>query len=121
MKPRIHLIPFVLGVLAIGTTAFGHAFLDRSEPRVGATVSKAPTAVNIWYTQQPEPAFSRIEVCNSDGKQIDKKDTHADEKDPKELIVSLPELPPGTYKVVWHVLSVDTHKTQGDFKFTIQP
>ena len=121
MKPRSHLIPFVLGVLAIGTSAFGHAFLDRSEPRVGATVGKSPATVSIWYTQQPEPAFSRIEVYNSDGKEIDKKDTHPDEKDAMELIVSLPDLPAGTYKVVWHVLSVDTHKTQGDFKFTIQP
>jgi methionine-rich copper-binding protein CopC len=121
MKPRTSLILFVLGIVAIGTSAFGHAFLDRSEPRVGATISKAPAVVNIWYTQEPEPAFSRIEVYNSDGKEIDKKDTHPDEKDARELIVSLPDLPAGIYKVVWHVLSVDTHKTQGDFKFTIQP
>jgi methionine-rich copper-binding protein CopC len=121
MKPRIHLTMFVLAILTIATSAFGHAFLDRSEPRVGATVAKAPSAVTIWYTQQPEPAFSRIQVYNSEGKQVDNKDTHADDKDAKELIVSLPDLPAGTYKVVWHVLSVDTHKTQGDFKFIVQP
>ena len=121
MKPPIFLIPVVLGILATGTSAFGHAFLDHSEPRVGSTLGKSPVSVNIWYTQQPEPAFSRIEVYDSDGKEVDEKDTHPDEKDARELIVSLPDLPPGKYKVVWHVLSVDTHKTQGDFKFTIQP
>jgi copper resistance protein C len=120
MKPTLTLIPFVLVVVAIGTSAFGHAFVDHADPRVGSTVSKAP-AVHIWFTQEPEPAFSRIEVYNSDGKQVDNKDTRADDKDAKELIVSLPDLPAGTYKVIWHVLSVDTHKTQGDFKFSVKP
>jgi len=120
MKQRIALAPFVLGVLALGTSALAHAFVDHADPKVGSTVGNAPATVSIWFTQEPEPAFSRIEVYDSEGKQIDKKDTRADEKDAKELVVSLPDLPPGTYKVVWHVLSIDTHKTQGDFKFTVQ-
>jgi copper resistance protein C len=28
-------------------------------------------------------------------------------------------LPPGTYKVTWHVVSVDTHTTEGTFTFRI--
>jgi methionine-rich copper-binding protein CopC len=28
-------------------------------------------------------------------------------------------LPSGTYKASWHVLSVDTHTTEGDFSFTV--
>jgi hypothetical protein len=35
------------------------------------------------------------------------------------LIIQLPKLPPGTYTVIWHVTSVDTHKTEGNFKFTV--
>jgi methionine-rich copper-binding protein CopC len=111
----------VLAIASFGAPVFAHAFLDHSEPRVGETIGKAPKEVKIWFTQQPEPAFSSIKVLNSDGKQIDENDTHPDKDDAKELIVSLPDLSPGTYKVVWHVLSVDTHKTQGDFKFTVQP
>ena len=34
-------------------------------------------------------------------------------------IVELPRLSPGTYTVIWHVTSVDTHKTEGNFKFTV--
>ena len=33
----------------------------------------------------------------------------------------IPDLPPGTYKVIWRVLSVDTHRTQGDFTFRVGP
>jgi methionine-rich copper-binding protein CopC len=35
------------------------------------------------------------------------------------LQISLKALPPGTYKVRWHVLSVDTHKTEGSYSFTV--
>ena len=56
--------------------AFAHATPDRSEPRVGSTVSKAPTEVRIYFTQDLEPAFSHIQVFDAGGKEIDKKDSH---------------------------------------------
>ena len=31
------------------------------------------------------------------------------------------KLPPGRYSVIWHVTSVDTHKTEGQFSFSISP
>lgn len=111
----------VAAILTLQTVAGAHAFLDHSEPRVGATASKTPTAVKIWFTQHVEPVFSAIQVFGPDGKEIDKKDTHADPHDAGELIVSLSDGPPGVYRVAWHVVSVDTHRTQGDFKFTVKP
>ena len=33
--------------------------------------------------------------------------------------MELPKLTPGTYTVNWHVTSVDTHKTEGNYKFTV--
>ncbi|HYA71564.1 MAG TPA: copper resistance protein CopC, partial [Roseiarcus sp.] len=30
-------------------------------------------------------------------------------------------LPPGVYTVTWRAVSVDTHKTQGSFSFTVKP
>ena len=33
----------------------------------------------------------------------------------------IPDLPPGTYKVIWRVLSVDTNRTEGDFTFRVGP
>jgi methionine-rich copper-binding protein CopC len=32
-----------------------------------------------------------------------------------------PRLAPGTYRVMWRVISVDTHQTEGAFTFTIGP
>jgi copper resistance protein C len=33
--------------------------------------------------------------------------------------VGLKSLSPGTYRVRWHALSVDTHKTEGSFTFRV--
>jgi len=31
----------------------------------------------------------------------------------------LPQLKPGRYRVRWHVVSVDTHRTEGSFEFSV--
>jgi methionine-rich copper-binding protein CopC len=123
MKPiRIRFIlPAILAVLASQRCLQAHAMADHSEPRVGSQLSRPPTLVKIWFTQEVEPAFSRIQVFGSDGKEVDKKDTHVDPQDHHVLMVSLTPLPPGTYRVHWQVVSVDTHRTQNDFKFVVKP
>jgi copper resistance protein C len=106
--------------LALQSQAWAHAFLDHAEPKVGSTVTVVPAEVKIWFTQNVEPVFSTIDVTDAQGKQVDKKDSHIDSKDKSLLIVSLGKLPAGTYTVAWHVVSIDTHKTQGHFQFTIK-
>jgi methionine-rich copper-binding protein CopC len=105
---------------AIQSQAWAHAFLDHAEPKVGGTVTNSPPVIKIWFTQELEPVFSTIEVQDAQGNEVDKKDTHLDDKDKTLLIVSLPQLPDGTYTVTWHVTSVDTHRTQGHFEFTVK-
>ena len=119
MKTRMRLIGLI--VLSIASFTIAHATPDRSEPRVGSTVSKAPTEVRIYFNQDLEPAFSHIQVFDSGGKEIDKKDSHVDAANRRLLIVSLPELIRGQYEVKWQVVSIDTHRTQNDFKFEFKP
>ena len=101
--------------------ADAHAFLDRATPAVGSTVHASPQQVKIWFTQRLEPAFSSIQVLDASGKRIDKADAHVDSGNAMLLVVSLPPLRPGTYRVTWRVLSVDTHVSEGDFKFDVEP
>ena len=105
---------------AIQSRAWAHAFLDHAEPKVGSTITNSPTEIKIWFTQDLEPAFSSVEVQDAQGQEVDKKDAHLDDKDKSLFIVSLPPLPNGTYTVIWHAVSVDTHRTQGRFEFTIK-
>jgi methionine-rich copper-binding protein CopC len=101
--------------------AQAHAFLDHADPRVGSTVKAAPPVVTIWFTEELEGAFSKIQVFDAKGHEIDKKDSHVDAARPAVMTVSLPALPPGDYKVIWHAVAVDTHHTSGTFPFTVQP
>ncbi len=99
--------------------ALAHAFPDHATPAVGGTVAQSPTAVKIWFTQKLEPSFSGMEVLDAKGTRVDNGDAKVDAQDSSLLQVSLKPLPPGTYKVVWRVVSVDTHATNGDFTFTV--
>lgn len=105
---------------AVQPKAWAHAFLDHADPKVGGTVTTSPTQVKIWFTQNLEPIFSSVEVQDAQGQEVDKKDMHLDDKDKTLLIVSVPPLPDGKYTVIWHAVSVDTHRTQGRFEFTIR-
>ena len=104
---------------AFASVANAHAMLDRADPRVGSIVAGAPTKLSLWFTQEVEPAFSKVEVCDSNGARMDEGPAQADSADPALLHVALKPLRAGTYDVSWQVLSVDTHTTQGHFQFDV--
>ena len=99
--------------------AQAHAFLDHADPKVGSTVSGSPSVVKAWFTEELEPAFSKIQVFDATGKEIDKKDVQVDATNKSLMSVSVPTLPAGTYKVKWSAVAVDTHHTTGTFTFTV--
>jgi hypothetical protein len=104
----------------IGQGAFAHAFLDRASPAVGSDVSGSPPALSLTYTEPVEPLFCTIKVTDASGARVDQGKPAAQE-DGRVLTIKLKPLPPGVYAVEWHVTSVDTHKTEGHFTFTVKP
>ncbi len=119
MNSLCRILSFCLLLLLPAARVSAHVFLERSDPAVGGEIHSAPAAVRIWFTEAIEPALSSIQVFDATGKQVDKKDTHSDRSSRSLLQISLPRLGPGTYKVAWGVVSVDTHVTKGDFRFQI--
>ena len=114
-------IGFLVAVLLGVAGASGHARPEKSEPKPGEEVGKPPAAVRIWFDEEVMAATSWIQVLGPDGKEVDKKDSHVDEKDKKLLIVSLPErMVAGTYEVKWQAHSVDGHRTHDQFKFVVK-
>jgi methionine-rich copper-binding protein CopC len=96
-----------------------HAFLDHSDPAVGSTVPAAPAVIHLWFTQELEPAFCWVTVSDRTGAAVNDGPAAIDASNPSELNVKLKPLPAGSYTVKWHVLSVDTHTTEGDFNFEV--
>ena len=100
-------------------SAWAHAQLRAANPPAGASLQTAPSQLEITYSEAVEPSFCTIKVTNAAGAEVDKGDLHTAPGDAKRLILGLPTLPPGTYKVDWHATSVDTHKTEGSYTFTV--
>jgi methionine-rich copper-binding protein CopC len=114
-------VALVAGAVPIGATSLAraHAFLDHAIPAVGSSVPASPAAVTLWFTQDLEPAFSDVTVTNEAGQRVDLGNPQIPQGSPAELRVGLKPLPPGTYTVSWHVVSVDTHPTEGTFTFAV--
>ena len=110
----IGIIPLLL--MLATSEAFAHAFLDHAEPRVGNKVANPPHEVTLWFTQKLEPAFSTVTVTNPAGERVDTGKTRVSGN---QMSVSLRSGGSGTYHVTWHVLSVDTHRTDGNFTFQV--
>jgi copper resistance protein C len=106
-------------LLLPAATADAHAFLDRADPRVGSTVRAAPHTLTLWFTQDLEPAFSTVEVHNASGARVDDGKPSFGAGGRNVMQIALKPLSPGTYTVSWHVLSVDTHTTEGTFSFHV--
>ena len=114
--------PFIIAFLATSlaaTAAYAHAFLDHASPGVGATVSGSPSVLTLSFTQGVVVAFSSVTVSGAGGSVPASKPVN-DPSNQQIIHVRLGHaLKAGSYTVTWHVLSVDTHRTEGSYRFTI--
>jgi len=111
----------VAGAFAFGSAAAAeaHAFLDHASPPVGSTVSGPLPEITLWFTEEVEPVFSGVTVTNTAGDRVDGGKVVLDPRNAQELHVALKSLAPGEYEVHWHVVATDTHRTEGNFHFTV--
>jgi copper resistance protein C len=114
-----HLLPIAL--LGVAPHALAHAFLERAQPPVGSETATPPHQIVLTFTEGVEPLFSTIELRDPHGATLTIGTPHTAPDNNRALVVDLPVLSSGQYSVVWHATSVDTHKTEGSYQFTITP
>ena len=110
----------VAGLIGI-SGAGAHAVLDHGEPSAGSTISTPPQQLRLSFSERVELAFSRIELWTAEGQPITTSAATIDPGNNAQLVLQVPPLAPGRYKVTWHVVTADTHPTQGDYVFEIKP
>ncbi len=112
----------ILMLLAEPLHAEAHAQYDHSLPAANASLpsGQPPISVQVWFTEEIEPDFSRLQVFNQQKQRVDNSDSHA-MQDPHTLTISLhPHLPDGSYTVVFkNVSREDGHTVVGSFSFVV--
>lgn len=110
---------FAVAVLLTTSPGYAHALLRQADPPAGSRQPIPPPVVTLTFSEAVETRFSTIAVTDAQGKRMDFDTPQHAGDDPKTLSVPLHTLSPGTYTVTWHATSVDTHKTQGSYSFTV--
>lgn len=102
--------------MAPGSPALAHAMLAHAVPSAGSTVKTSPKQVSLRFSEQLEPAFSKVAVTDTSGRD---QTAAASTASGTTMQVALKPLPRGTYRVKWTAVSVDTHRTTGTFEFVV--
>jgi methionine-rich copper-binding protein CopC len=124
MTPSQSLKPFASAACAAGLIlaagqAQAHARLLSSTPAADTTVVP-PQKLALHFSEKLEPKFSAVELMKADGAKIEIKSSVLSD-DPKTIEGDLAApLQHGSYMVMWHAVSADGHRTQGDYNFTVR-
>ncbi|GJH28602.1 copper resistance protein CopC [Caballeronia peredens] len=116
------LIAPVVATLAIALApaiAFAHGKLESAEPPVNGTVSTAPGVLRLTFNEDLEPTFSTIKVADASGAPVGEEKAKVDPANKRILTLAVPKLAAGTYSVQWAVMTGDSHKAKGTYKFSV--
>lgn len=131
--PMYNIVGLVSVALLLSSPAslMAHGILIRAVPAVNSQIAEVPGEIRLWFNESVEHRFSRVTVHRAvrqptTGKVKPQEQVDAGLADgpavTRELAVKMPErLPPGLYLVRWKVLSIDSHRTTGNFTVTYDP
>lgn len=110
-----------LALVGFAGQAFAHAHLTESVPADKATVATSPDELDLHFSEGLDVKFSGVKIIGPDKALVKTGDAMLTDEG-QTLTVPFPEkLAPGAYKVQWHVLSTDGHKSTGAYDFTVNP
>ena len=114
------LLFFTFLILVIGIpSVYAHPFLLDSEPSQAASAPIGTTQIITKYSESVEIDFSELKVFDSDGNQVDNRDTAYYDGE-SSLVITTPPLEDGVYTVTSKVLSkVDGHLVRAAIVFGV--
>ena len=118
---RSHRHLFVTGVvlarLIPASAAEAHAHLMTSLPAADS-ITAAPGDIELRFSEAPLATLSGVQLQVPSGAIVPVSSRNMG----KDMLVVVPQHPlgSGSYTVRWHVVTADTHRTQGAFAFTVR-
>lgn len=109
-------------LFALTGQAFAHAHLKSATPAMNGTVAMAPSELDLTFSEGLNLKFTGVKVLGPDKAAVATGDAALGPAGDTTLVVPVSAtLAAGTYKVDWHALSTDGHKTAGSYTFTVKP
>lgn len=119
MSRRMKRVGLFLALVAASAATPLHMALQKTMPEADAVLSESPGRIQMWFTQLPDPAVSRLTLEGANG-EVALGDTEVVDDD-KSLRAMLPSaLGVGAYTVKWRTAGDDGHLQRGEFAFTVR-
>lgn len=119
---RIAALALVIVITAVVAPSAGaHAVLVSSVPRENAVLKTTPKQAVLHFNSRIEKRVTEVTLLDAGGRKIalpgGSRGSTAGPAD--QLIVPLPQLRPGSYRLQYQVLATDGHLSPGQIHFTI--
>lgn len=112
---------FTAMTIMVSQQAQAHAHLKTQYPAANASMTAAPQALTLTFSEGIEPGFSGLTLTGPGNVAIPTGAVKVDPTNSTQIIVPIEKpLGAGEYRVQWHVVSVDSHKTQGSYQFSVK-
>jgi copper transport protein len=115
---RAGLLAALAVVLALPASAWAHATLLETSPKIGQRLAVSPQQITLSFDQSVRVLSNGIQVFDTKG-DIVSRAPHVSAADPRVVIATLPRLPKGAYTVRWATISNDSHVGRGVFTFGV--
>lgn len=112
---------WVVAVAAVlSTAADAHAVLLASSPKDNSVLTTAPKTVMLRFDARIEKSVTQVKLTDSKGHRVKLPSGRGYKAgSPERLIIPMPPLKPGRYRLEYRILAADGHLTPGLVRFTI--
>ncbi|HZG76344.1 MAG TPA: copper resistance protein CopC, partial [Paenibacillus sp.] len=114
--PIAFLLLCLFWTLAPAPPAAAHAYVAASTPKQESVLSEAPKDIAVTFTEEIESGVSSLSIFDEAGNELPGV---LSSDGAKTLRLAVDGLAEGVYRVRWQVLSVDSHTTEGSFRFSV--
>ena len=104
-------------VMAGSVLLQAHMAFEKSEPAADAILDAPPPHVQLFFTQAPDVAVSRLEIKGPSDKTTLVK-LHAMGKSLMAMVEG--DMPDGAYTLLWQTAGDDGHVQKGEVAFTMK-
>lgn len=98
-----------------------HMRLVKSFPAEDQVVHQAPTDIQLWFSQAPELALTKVRLAGPEDAAVTVAKAVATDDVKSVKLAIVDSLPEGRYTVTWQTASPDGHKVRGEYAFTYSP